>query len=232
MSTTRHGGEVASGVLLHTKFLPMVTEDPPRKEAREHFANSYSTSLLRQPVRSTTCGARASPGTRGWRQLKPGPDVARAVAVRRNNSLPKRANGLSSAIRGPPDAGQQNLNHRPYGDATRHGEGRLSIVQSYRMRLRRKHCQGPSCARACRCARVADRTAQIAPGTSCSSRPSGTKMCACPISSIITGHGRDHFLIVDNDSSDGSGDYLADQPDVSLWHTSAATRRRALAWTG
>ncbi len=29
-----------------------------------------------------------------------------------------------------------------------------------------------------------------------------------------------HFLIVDNDSDDGTRDYLARQPDVSLWHTS------------
>ncbi|WP_417626609.1 glycosyltransferase family 2 protein [Pararhodobacter aggregans] len=33
-----------------------------------------------------------------------------------------------------------------------------------------------------------------------------------------------HFLVVDNDSDDGSRDYLADQPDVSLWHTSASYR--------
>lgn len=31
--------------------------------------------------------------------------------------------------------------------------------------------------------------------------------------------GVSQFLIVDNDSDDGSGDYLAGQPDVSLWHT-------------
>ena len=31
-----------------------------------------------------------------------------------------------------------------------------------------------------------------------------------------------HFLIVDNDSSDGSADYLRGQPDVSLWHTKAS----------
>ncbi|MBZ8117803.1 glycosyltransferase family 2 protein [Roseovarius sp. LXJ103] len=37
--------------------------------------------------------------------------------------------------------------------------------------------------------------------------------------------GVDHFLIVDNDSTDGSGDYLADQPDVSLWHTRASYKR-------
>lgn len=33
-----------------------------------------------------------------------------------------------------------------------------------------------------------------------------------------------HFLIVDNDSNDGSCDLLSGQPDVSLWHTSASYR--------
>ena len=31
--------------------------------------------------------------------------------------------------------------------------------------------------------------------------------------------GVQHFLMVDNDSDDGTRDYLAAQPDVSLWHT-------------
>lgn len=34
-----------------------------------------------------------------------------------------------------------------------------------------------------------------------------------------------HFLIVDNDSSDGSAEYLAAQPDVSLWSTGASYKR-------
>ena len=34
--------------------------------------------------------------------------------------------------------------------------------------------------------------------------------------------GVDHFLCVDNGSTDGSGDWLARQPDVSLWHTKAS----------
>ncbi|MEP5010518.1 glycosyltransferase family 2 protein, partial [Roseobacter sp.] len=34
--------------------------------------------------------------------------------------------------------------------------------------------------------------------------------------------GVSHFCIVDNDSTDGSADYLAGQPDVSLWHTGAS----------
>ncbi|WP_102110285.1 glycosyltransferase family 2 protein [Oceaniglobus roseus] len=34
-----------------------------------------------------------------------------------------------------------------------------------------------------------------------------------------------HFLIVDNGSADGSAQYLADQPDVSLWHTKGSYKR-------
>lgn len=34
--------------------------------------------------------------------------------------------------------------------------------------------------------------------------------------------GVQHFLFVDNGSADGSAEYLADQPDVSLWHTDAS----------
>ena len=37
--------------------------------------------------------------------------------------------------------------------------------------------------------------------------------------------GVDHFLIVDNDSDDGSRDYLARQPDVSLWTTKGSYKR-------
>ncbi|MDQ2065100.1 glycosyltransferase family 2 protein [Xinfangfangia sp. CPCC 101601] len=44
--------------------------------------------------------------------------------------------------------------------------------------------------------------------------------------------GVDHFLIVDNDSDDGSREYLADQPDVSLWsaHASYKKSRFGMDW--
>jgi len=37
--------------------------------------------------------------------------------------------------------------------------------------------------------------------------------------------GVDHFFFVDNDSDDGGREYLADQPDVSLWTTKASYKR-------
>ncbi|MGC8201198.1 glycosyltransferase family 2 protein [Aliiroseovarius sp. PTFE2010] len=37
--------------------------------------------------------------------------------------------------------------------------------------------------------------------------------------------GVNHFLIVDNDSTDGSREYLAQQPDVTLWTTGASYRK-------
>lgn len=37
--------------------------------------------------------------------------------------------------------------------------------------------------------------------------------------------GVDHFLMVDNDSDDGSREYLASQPDVSLWNTRHSYKR-------
>ena len=44
--------------------------------------------------------------------------------------------------------------------------------------------------------------------------------------------GVDHFLMIDNDSDDGSREYLLDQQDVSLWHTTASYRaaRFGLDW--
>lgn len=45
--------------------------------------------------------------------------------------------------------------------------------------------------------------------------------------------GVDHFLIVDNDSTDGTQNFLLDQDDVSLWHTSASYKKSLFGvdWT-
>ncbi|SEK79772.1 Glycosyl transferase family 2 [Roseovarius nanhaiticus] len=66
------GGEFVSGVLLHTKFLSMVTEkSAEEKERREHFANSslydaYYDSLTEDP----DLWCEGSTRYRGWRQLE------------------------------------------------------------------------------------------------------------------------------------------------------------------
>ena len=39
------------------------------------------------------------------------------------------------------------------------------------------------------------------------------------------GLGVNHFLIVDNDSTDGTESYLRGQQDVSLWHTTSSYKR-------
>lgn len=39
--------------------------------------------------------------------------------------------------------------------------------------------------------------------------------------------GISHFLIIDNGSTDGSAEYLAEQPDVSMWTTTASYKRAA-----
>ena len=46
--------------------------------------------------------------------------------------------------------------------------------------------------------------------------------------------GVDHFLVVDNASTDGSAAMLADQPDVSLWSTAASYKaaRFGMDWLG
>lgn len=46
--------------------------------------------------------------------------------------------------------------------------------------------------------------------------------------------GVDHFLVVDNDSTDGSHEWLANQPDVSLWTTkySYKAARFGMDWLG
>jgi hypothetical protein len=66
------GGELTSGVLLHTKFLNMVTtRSAEEKERREHFANSalydgYYDRLTDDPVLWCSGSTRYL----GWRQLE------------------------------------------------------------------------------------------------------------------------------------------------------------------
>ena len=72
---------------------------------------------------------------------------------------------------------------------------------------------------------VADRTAAIRPGDILAFTTLRNEAHRLP--HFLAHHralGVRHFLIVDNDSDDGSGGMLAGQGDVSLWHTRASYR--------
>ena len=66
------GGELTSGVLLHTKFLPGITDRSAEEKARaEHFADAsqyaaYYDRLTADPVLHTSASTRYT----GWRQLE------------------------------------------------------------------------------------------------------------------------------------------------------------------
>jgi glycosyltransferase involved in cell wall biosynthesis len=66
------GGELTSGVLLHTKFLPGITERAAEEKARgEHFGNAaqyvaYYDHLTANPVLHTQASTRYT----GWRQME------------------------------------------------------------------------------------------------------------------------------------------------------------------
>ena len=74
--------------------------------------------------------------------------------------------------------------------------------------------------------RVADRTGTIKPDDLLLFSTLRNEMVRLPyFLDYYRRLGINHFLIVDNDSTDGSLEYLADQPDVSVWHTKASYKR-------
>ena len=102
----------------------------------------------------------------------------------------------------------------------------MSIVQSYRMRLRRKHAKVRAYRKHFSLRSVANRTDQIKTGDVLLFSTMRNEHIRLPyFLKYYRDLGISHFLIVDNGSTDGSGDYLADQPDVSLWQTNGSYKR-------
>lgn len=100
------------------------------------------------------------------------------------------------------------------------------VWQAYQWRRRRQLRLARALARWRDLASIADRTERIAPGdvlVFVTLRNEATRL------PYFLQHyralGVRHFLVVDNDSTDGSRDLLADAGDVSLWHTRASYRR-------
>ncbi|SEN09668.1 Glycosyl transferase family 2 [Loktanella fryxellensis] len=102
----------------------------------------------------------------------------------------------------------------------------MGAWRSYRLRLQRKKwlVRAFRKRRELRC--VVDRTAQIRPdGILVFSTFRNEDVRLPYFLDYYRGLGVDHFILVDNDSTDGAGAWLADQPDVTLFHTTASYKR-------
>ncbi|QGY00085.1 glycosyltransferase family 2 protein [Roseovarius faecimaris] len=94
---------------------------------------------------------------------------------------------------------------------------------AYRLRWKRRRLLFRSFRKRRQLRPVIDRTAQIGPDDILVFSTMRNEMVRLP--HFLAHHralGVDHFLIVENDSDDGTRDYLARQPDVSLWTTPAS----------
>jgi hypothetical protein len=102
----------------------------------------------------------------------------------------------------------------------------VGIWKSYKLRWRRKRWRARAFVKRRQLTAVADRTGQIRPGQILLFSTMRNEGVRLPFFlRYYRELGVDHFLIVDNDSTDGSRDMLAEQPDVSLWHTGASYKR-------
>ena len=99
----------------------------------------------------------------------------------------------------------------------------MSLWQSYRMRLRRKRLKIRAWRKHFRLRPVADRTHRIRPGDVLLFSTFRDEYVRLPhFLKYYRDLGIAHFLMVDNDSSDGGREFLAGQEDVSLWTTQAS----------
>lgn len=96
----------------------------------------------------------------------------------------------------------------------------MSALQSYRLRIRRRHRLVRAIRKRRELRSMADRTAQIKPSDLLAFSTLRNEHIRLPyFLDYYRNKGINHFLIVDNDSDDGSLEYLMEQPDVSVWHT-------------
>ena len=94
------------------------------------------------------------------------------------------------------------------------------LASAYRLRWTRRRLLYRSLRKRHQLARVVNRSAQIAADDILAFSTVRNEIVRLP--HFLDHHrnlGVAHFLIVDNDSDDGTRDYLASQPDVSLWTT-------------
>ena len=102
----------------------------------------------------------------------------------------------------------------------------MGVLQSYWLRVQRKRWRVRALRKRRELKRVANRTGQIRPDDLllfCTQRSEGIRLPY--FLDYYREMGIGHFFFVDHDSTDGSLDYLADQPDVSVWSMTASYKR-------
>ena len=102
----------------------------------------------------------------------------------------------------------------------------MSILSQYLLRLARKRWRIRAFRKRRELSGVVDRTNLIRPNAILLFSTLRNERIRLPyFLHYYRGLGINHFLMVDNDSTDGSREYLAQQPDVSLWTTSHSYKR-------
>ncbi len=102
----------------------------------------------------------------------------------------------------------------------------MNLWRSYRLRVQRRRWLIRALRKRHDLKPVADRTGQIRKRDillACTMRNEDVRLPY--FLKYYRDLGVNHFLIVDNDSDDGGREYLADQPDVSIWRTGASYKR-------
>lgn len=102
----------------------------------------------------------------------------------------------------------------------------MKLLQSYRMRLTRRRAKVRAWRSHYSLKSVVDRTDRIRPGNILLFSTFRDEHIRLPyFLDYYRDLGVSHFLMVDNNSVDGGREYLADQPDVSVWTTKSSYKR-------
>ena len=102
----------------------------------------------------------------------------------------------------------------------------MGIVSTYRLRLQRKRWRIRAIRKRRELEPIRNRTSQIKNGDIFLFSTMRNEHVRLPyFLKYYRDLGVNHFFIVDNDSNDGGLEYLAEQPDVSVWHTQNGYKR-------
>jgi len=110
-------------------------------------------------------------------------------------------------------------------DSATLGQTVMERVMAYRLRWKRRRLLFRALRKRNQLKTVSDKTATIAPDDILAASTVRNEIIRLPY--FLDHHrklGVNHFLFVDNNSDDGTTEYLANQPDVSLWSTTHSYR--------